>query len=343
MAESTMTAGTGPDGGALVVVGPRRGRKRSPRIEPRDFRRPAQPTGAQLRELEGLAARIGYQIRGTMENILKTPVECEPEHPGVKAWGDVVEQIPATSWALPLTGEKGERAAMIIDEGLQVHLITRLLGGGDLPSSGDADDDQADGDEPEKAPSAFGEISRAALLPFVRSSLKDLAMVLREDSKAQDDDDAEVDFYSLNDARRRSAPRRFMRAAEAVTEFRYRITEGDGAGSMTLVVQSHSLVNLLKVEDTAVIGTKDAKTKGRLENMVRDLGLRMSLRLGGATIDLAEFLRLQVGDVLVLDQRVGEPLDVRVGEQRRFVGQPGRSRGRVAVRIIGKSDQKEML
>lgn len=345
MAESTMAEDAGADAGALMVVGPRRGRKRSPRIEPRDFRHPAQPTGAQLRELEGLAARIGYQIRGTMENILKTPVECEPEHPGVKAWGDVVEQIPATSWALPLTGEKGERAAMIIDDGLQKHLIMRLLGGGDLPSSGLEDDESAGEDESESTPETqvtIGEISRAALLPLVRTALKDLAIVLREDSKSRDDDeDMDVELYSLNDARRRSAPRRFMRAAEAVTEFSYRITEGEGVGAITIVVQSHSLVNLLRVEDTAVVGSKDEKTKGRLETMVRDLGMRMSLRLGGATIDLAEFLRLQVDDVLVLDQRVGEPLDVMVGEQRRFVGQPGRSRGRVAVRIIGKSEQKE--
>lgn len=337
MGESTHAA---PEQGALMVVGPRRGRKRNPRIEPRDFRRPAQPTGAQLRELEGLAARIGHQVRETIENMLKTPADCQPAHPAVKAWGDVVEQLDGDVWALPLIGEKNERAALFVDPRLQRHMIQRLLGGG-APLGAAAQEEDADAETAPAVLAPLGDISRAALVPLIRSVLKDLAGVLREEGVADVDDEDDVDHYSIDDTRRRTAPRRWMRAAEAVTEFRCRLREGDGEGDVTLVVQSHSLAHLLRAEETSVAPSRDVGARNRLETMVRDLGMTMSLRLGGATIDLAEFLRLQAGDVLVLDQRVGEPLDVMVGAQKRFVGQPGRSRGRLAVRIIGKCDEKE--
>lgn len=333
-----------PERSALTVIGPRRRRSREPRVESRDFRRPARPTGTQLRELEALAGRIGAQLRGTIANRLKTPVECVAASPEVMAYGEAVESLPAESWLLPLISEGGDRALMAVDVALQRHLVVRFLGGGGR-KAGDAESEPEDdgGEGGTNADAAFpvGPVSRAALLPILRAILKDIGGMLRDETSDEPTPENDKEIYAIDVPRLHTPPRRWLRSGEAMTALEYSLRESGGGGAITFVVPSAALTALLRVEETSLVPTSDAGTRRRLESMVRDLGLAVSLRLGSATIDLAEFLRLGPGDVLVLDRRVGESLDVLVGTEKRFVGQPGRSRGRLAVRIIGRNDHKE--
>lgn len=55
--------------------------------------------------------------------------------------------------------------------------------------------------------------------------------------------------------------------------------------------------------------------------------------IGRTEIPMAVYLGLQVGDILLLDKNVGEPLTVEVGEEIRFSGRPGLSEVRKAIRI----------
>ena len=338
---------------ALTVIGTRRRRSREPRVEPRDFRRPARPTGAQLRELEGFTARFAAHLRATIANRLKTPIETEPGSPDITVYSDAIEQMPAESWLLPLITDQGDAAALELDVELQRHFVVRFLGGDAAVAHDEDEEADADGmDVADEAPLdeeaakkrdlPIGLISRAALAPLVRSILKDLGTFLREE--ASESAGEEEELYKLDADRVHTPQRRWMRAQEAVTILRFSIRENGEGGSLSLILPSSAMTRFIRVDESMLAlppSDPDSGARRHLESMVRDLGMGLSLRLGGATIDLAEFLRLGEGDVLVLDRRVGEPLDVNVGTERRFIGQPGRSRGRLAVRIIGPCDQKE--
>ncbi|MBL0388920.1 flagellar motor switch protein FliM [Tumebacillus sp. ITR2] len=56
-------------------------------------------------------------------------------------------------------------------------------------------------------------------------------------------------------------------------------------------------------------------------------------QLGSSTINVGDFLALNVGDVISLDQDVKAKLQLKVGERLKFLGQPGTVRGKVAVQI----------
>lgn len=59
----------------------------------------------------------------------------------------------------------------------------------------------------------------------------------------------------------------------------------------------------------------------------------MKAVLGRTQITVREFLELQVGDVLRLDRRKNQEIEVFVGNKLKFYGVPGRKEGRIAVKI----------
>lgn len=70
-----------------------------------------------------------------------------------------------------------------------------------------------------------------------------------------------------------------------------------------------------------------------LQNNLRRAHLPIRAELGNSQIAVQELLELAIGDVITLNQSVRDPLLIRVGEAVKFSGQPGLSRGRVAIQI----------
>jgi flagellar motor switch protein FliM len=61
--------------------------------------------------------------------------------------------------------------------------------------------------------------------------------------------------------------------------------------------------------------------------------------LGSSTISVGEFLSLAIGDVIALDQDVNAKIRLKIGERVKFLGQPGTSRGKVAIQISNVLDE----
>ena len=61
-----------------------------------------------------------------------------------------------------------------------------------------------------------------------------------------------------------------------------------------------------------------------LKSLVRQIPMQLIVRLGSANLHVSDLLNLQPGDVVVLDQRVNEPLDAEVSDTPIFRGWPGR-------------------
>lgn len=71
-------------------------------------------------------------------------------------------------------------------------------------------------------------------------------------------------------------------------------------------------------------GLDEATRKARLEGLVLEMPVEIAVTLGTVQVPLTELARLQAGDVLVLDQRVGDPLPASVAGGPRLLGWPGR-------------------
>ena len=66
---------------------------------------------------------------------------------------------------------------------------------------------------------------------------------------------------------------------------------------------------------------------------IQELCFDVTALIGKGRLPRESYLELQVGDILLLEQKVGEPLWIKVGEKPFFRAHPGLSETRKAVKI----------
>ncbi|MHB1682716.1 MAG: flagellar motor switch protein FliM [Bacilli bacterium] len=78
----------------------------------------------------------------------------------------------------------------------------------------------------------------------------------------------------------------------------------------------------------------DASVQSRLLSVhMGSVEVGLKAEIGHTSIRVDEFLGLKAGDVIALDQPIDRPLTIRVGEEPKYWGYPGTTRGRYALKI----------
>ncbi len=78
--------------------------------------------------------------------------------------------------------------------------------------------------------------------------------------------------------------------------------------------------------------TRDSNAD-ELEETVKKIPLQVVVKLGRASVHVSDLMNLQEGDVIILDQRVSDPLSAEVAGTTKFRGWPGRVGSRQAYQI----------
>lgn len=73
-----------------------------------------------------------------------------------------------------------------------------------------------------------------------------------------------------------------------------------------------------------------------LERRIKKAELPIQAILGESSISVQEFLNLNVGDVIQLDQLVDSPLQIKIADHPKFIGQPGKMKHNLAIQILDK-------
>jgi len=321
---------------AGAVLGGRRQDDRERSVRKRDFRRPAPPSGRLLEELRMFSTRFSRRMKEALSSHTRAPTGGQERDVEVLSFGAALTELRDDSWYIPLRANTGERALMVLDRELQLYLIAFLLGFQKrVPEEGEEPPEE---EQDERPPPQVGEISRSALRPFVAGLLKRVNHLMRGRQTGKGPDLA----YSIDLERLNLAPSRLMRGTDNVVLLATELKNGEEGGVIALVVQYASVMGLLTPDDDDEdeSGAPEGLDR-RLEGFVRSLKMAVSARLGQAVVDLGEFGNLSPGDVLVLDRRVGEPLEVTIGENTEFLCLPGKSRSRLAIRITERTETKE--
>lgn len=317
----------------LALFGGDRRRVRQPNITDRDFRRPPPPAGEVQRALEELSQRFSEQMRAAMAAYLRknlafdrSPVEILPYADAQLAAGD-------SAWCVPLLAQSGDRAVLLLDEEMQSYLIGRLLGFKAAPDGEEEAEPEPADEEGEAEPIRIGPVSRAALKPFLATLLARVNQAMGEQIQSNP--------FHLDLSRVKNPAARMLRGGESVVSMAVSFRDGDPLGTIGILVQQRVVQEAIEAEREEIEPIGDPTHRGRLESVVRQVEMGLTAHLGSATVDLEEFMRLVPGDVLVLDRRIGEPLEISIGSQVQYTAMPGRSGGRVAVRILALNDPKE--
>lgn len=341
-----MSADKQGNGAASPRVLTRRFRPQPPKIEARDFRVPPRPYRRIVDEIESLSGSLGRRLAAALANSLQLRIEVTPQPIRFPSFEVVLEGLDERSWAQPLSTPKGDRGLVVFDFQLQEALLGRLLGNkpgvdpddeeaeatdGEAEESTGAADDAGDGTdedgEPRKAPRSYryGFLSRSVMLPTLSVALRELNTQLALGPE---------NAYGSDEAAGKLGLRGFLPGNDACVTLEYQLDNPIISGTLSVVVPLRPLQGLVKRERETAPRQRDPRTRGVLEALVKELDVPLVVQVGRADIEVEEYLRLAVGDVLVLDQCLSQPLDVEVGDKPLFLGRPGRSGGRLAVRIV---------
>lgn len=72
----------------------------------------------------------------------------------------------------------------------------------------------------------------------------------------------------------------------------------------------------------------------KLEENIKKAVIPISAELGNSQISIQDFLMLDIGDVIELNQSIENPLLIKVGEIPKFIGQPGKVNKKLAVQVL---------
>ena len=78
-----------------------------------------------------------------------------------------------------------------------------------------------------------------------------------------------------------------------------------------------------------------------IESMVRRVDVPVKAVLGKSVITVNDFVNIQVGDIIRLDSRVEDELNVYVGNIKKFSAVPGASKDSYAVRVTSVFREEE--
>ena len=71
-----------------------------------------------------------------------------------------------------------------------------------------------------------------------------------------------------------------------------------------------------------------------LEDRIKQAELPVIAELGTTSLTIEDFLTMNIGDVIPIDQKIADPLIVKVGDLPKFTAQPGKLNKKMAVQII---------
>lgn len=71
-----------------------------------------------------------------------------------------------------------------------------------------------------------------------------------------------------------------------------------------------------------------------LQSEIQKADVSITAEIGSSEISIQDFLMLEIGDVIELNQQIDKPLLIKVGDIPKFVGQPGKINKKLAIQVF---------
>lgn len=127
--------------------------------------------------------------------------------------------------------------------------------------------------------------------------------------------------------------------SESIALITLRLKIGETEGMINICYPHYVLEPILPNLSSKLWFTQTGKKqlsdeeKNSLEKQVQKTNVDLKVELGNSVITVGEMVALSRGDVIVLNKRVSEDLTIKVGDQVKFRGLPGKKNSNLAVRV----------
>lgn len=101
-----------------------------------------------------------------------------------------------------------------------------------------------------------------------------------------------------------------------------------------VILMPQTALASIGIDDASAAPAQPQSASPRMKTLTESLPVTLSVSLGRASLSLGEMNQLAVGDVLILDQPVGNPLEAQISGRLHFVGHACRLGQRQGFRIL---------
>ncbi len=280
-----------------------------------DFKRPAKFSKEHLRTLEIIFEHFGRLLSTNLPVYLRKSVQVSVVNSEALTFSEFTNSLPNPVILgivnfLPLNGD----IMVELASNLGFAIIDRMLGG--------------QGDPLEKI-REFSEIELSILEKIMVICVR----LLREPWKNVVDLSPVLERIETN-------PQYAMIIAptEMISIVTLNMKVGDVEGLMNVCLPFFTMESIMDKLNTkfwfsTMQNGNDEDYHEHIEDMINHVPMPVKAVLGNSVISVSDFVNLQIGDIIRLDTRVAEELNIYVGNIRKFTALPGAVKKKYAVRI----------
>jgi flagellar motor switch protein FliM len=290
-----------------------------------DFRRPDKFAKDQLRTLQMLHDTFARLFASSLSAYLRVPVPVEMVS---------IEQVPYDEYMrslnnsiinvfsmAPLTGQ----AILEMEFSILLSMIDRLLGG---PGS------------MVKSSNMLTDIEKALTESIINRALQDFHTAwegIAQFTPKRESMETQSQFVQI------------VPPNDVVVSILFEIKVGETRGAMSLCIPYQMLkpittkLSAQRWFDSSVKKKNTGKHAGVLARRLEKTQITCAVRLGSTSLSVQDLLRLQVGDVVTLDRKQDEEVEVLIDDHLKFRARPGTRGKKLAVHISRVSVDAETV
>lgn len=136
---------------------------------------------------------------------------------------------------------------------------------------------------------------------------------------------------------------KLFRPTEPIVVCRSTVTTSLGESKWCWMMTGDYLSTLFGLPSRSVRPAGDGSSRRQLEQLILEMRTELEVRLGSVQLTGPELAQLRVGDVVVLDQRVSEPLRASIRGEPKFLGWAGRAGNRQAFEVASVVEPRQPL
>ncbi|MCR5626018.1 MAG: flagellar motor switch protein FliM [Lachnospiraceae bacterium] len=288
-----------------------------------DFKRPAKFSKEHLRTLEIIFEHFGRLLSTNLPVYLRKNVQVSVVNSEALTFSEFTNSLsnPVILGVinfLPLNGS----VMMELASNLGFAMIDRMLGGQG---------------EPLEKSREFSEIE----LSIVEKIMAVCVRLLREPWKNVIDLNPVLERVETN-------PQfaQIIAPTEMISIVTLNMKIGDVEGLMNVCLPFFTLESIMDKLNTkfwfsTMQSASDEDFHDYLEDMINHVDIPIKAVLGTSTISVSDFVNLQLGDIIKLDSKVAQELNIYVGDIRKFTALPGAMKAAYAVRITSIVREEE--
>lgn len=284
-----------------------------------DFRRPNRISKNQVRTLqnihESFAEVFGYYLVSKLQTVVSISVTSVDQ----LFYSEFILSVanPSCLYVFDIEGTDGS-GILEISPQLALTVMERMLGG------------SADAQEKSRT---ITPIEQAVIRGIIEHAFADLRNAWKSISDLNfkfSRLEMEADFVQV-------AP-----ASEIVVVISFDVNIGTQSFLMNLCFPTFALEEILAQLNrqqitTSAVKVSDSKMRENMNMISRHIDttfLPVYAELGKAKLTVRELLELKKGDVIKLDKRINQEIEVIIGKKRKLAGRPGTVDGKKAVRVV---------